>query len=367
MRELSDDRGVIAILTALVGSVVLFACAAIAIDVAALYSERRQLQNGADAAAVAIAQSCARGLCTRGPASDLADHNTVDGTATVTLVCGSAPGLVGLAGVGTCPAPDPGSRASCAPLPAGGLPPYVEVHTRTRSADGSDVVAPFFARTIPGNGDYAGTTVGSCARAGYGSPRSAFSVLPVTASQCVVGDFYTQHHGFAPLSVLNQSITAQLPWEIEIELHKSTGPCVTSSSGQNAPGNFGFITPDAACSVTTTVGSSLAGKTGNSPPSGCTTSYLTARLGQVVYIPVFDTVAGSGSGVTYVVGYAAFYFTGWQLAGTSHNSILSGQLPCRKPTTCVAGVFLSGLSPIPGPISLTSPQPSSFNIVQLLG
>jgi hypothetical protein len=124
---------------------------------------------------------------------------------------------------------------------------------------------------------------------------------------------------------------------------------------------------DSACSVTTTVGDSLAGKTGNSPPSACTTAYLTARLGQVIYIPVFDTVAGGGSSVTYVVSYAAFYFTGWLLAGSAHDSILSGKPTCKKPTTCIAGVFLSGLSPIPGPISLTSPQPSSFNIVQLLG
>ncbi|HEY3261834.1 MAG TPA: pilus assembly protein TadG-related protein, partial [Pseudonocardiaceae bacterium] len=78
MLELTDDRGVITVLTAIVSSVVLFAGAAIAVDVAALYSERRQLQNGADAAAIAIAQSCARGLVNAAPcdtslASALAD------------------------------------------------------------------------------------------------------------------------------------------------------------------------------------------------------------------------------------------------------------------------------------------------------
>ena len=365
MRQLNGDRGIIAVLTALAGSAVLFFCAAIAIDIAALYSERRQLQNGADAAAVAIAQSCVRGLNGTSPTgpcrtalADLAGANALDGRADA-VVCGTAPGL------GSCPAPVTGSRASCDGPPAGS-PPYVEVHTSTRTTGGT-LVAPFFARALPGMADYDGVGLGACARSGYGSPSTAVSVLPVTVSQCVVGDYRTRLGGFAPLSLLDAGAAALRPWEIQIELHQDSGPCTTNSSGQTASGNFGFITPDTACSVTTVVGSSLQGKTGNSPPSGCTTSYMTARLAKVAYIPVFSTVAGSGSSVTYIVGYAAFYFTGWQLPGTSHNSILSGQPPCKKPTTCVAGVFVNGLSPTPGPISATSPQPSSLNTVQLLG
>ena len=165
MRELSDDRGVIAVVTALIGSAVLFFCAAIAIDIAALYSERRQLQNGADAAAMAIAQSCVRGLdttpatpCDSGSAGPLAGQNALDGLADA-VVCGTAPGL------GSCPA-NTGSRASCDGPPAG-APPYVEVHTSTRTTEGT-LVAPFFATAIPGMADYDGVGLGACARAGYG-------------------------------------------------------------------------------------------------------------------------------------------------------------------------------------------------------
>jgi hypothetical protein len=366
VRELTDDRGVIGVLTALILSTVLLACAALAIDVAAFYSERRQLQNGADAAAISIAQSCVRGLastsapCHTGSAGALADGNAVDGTARVALVCGTAPGL------GTCPT-GTGSRASCAP-PEAGAPPYVEVHTRTRTADGSDVVDPVFARAIPGNEGYDGTTVGACARAGYGSPTTAVSVLPITVSQCVVDQYRAQHGGFAPMALLDSVLSSLGSWQTTIELHKDSGPCSTSSSGQKAPGNFGYLAPDGSCSVTTTVGAAVAGYPGNSNPKslGCTDTYLSSLLGEIVYIPVFDAVTGNGRNTSYhIVGYAAFHFTGWQLSGTSRPSVVTGLLPCANPTTCIGGAFLRGLQPTPGPIS--SAPDHGATVVQLLG
>jgi hypothetical protein len=368
MLRLSDDRGTIAVVTAVLGSAVLFACAAIAIDVGALYTERRQLQSGADAAAIAIAQSCARGPCdilsAKSLAAELAGGNAVDGAADVPVVCGTALDVACL--------PSPESRASCDPVPTD-PPPYVEVHTRTRNPDGSGVVAPFFARAIPGNEDYAGTTVGACARAAYGSPKSAFSILPVTVSQCVVDDYVAAHDGgFAPWS-LSESSPSTLgewdpelgPWDAEIELHQDTGPCSTSSSGSNAPGNFGFLASNDECSATTTLDAWQPGSTGNANPKtlGCTDSYLASLLGKVAYIPVFDTVTSGGN--YHVVGYAAFLFTGWQLSGTSHDSIATGELPCKKPTTCVSGVFLRGLQPTPGPIGPAAPDYGA-TVVQLI-
>ena len=59
---------------------------AIAVDVGALYAERAQLQNGADAAALAIAQDCADdGVCgdSAGIAARFADANANDGAANV--------------------------------------------------------------------------------------------------------------------------------------------------------------------------------------------------------------------------------------------------------------------------------------------
>ena len=55
-----DERGASAVLVAIL-LVPLLGFAAIALDVGALYVERGQLQNGADAAALAIAQDCSDG------------------------------------------------------------------------------------------------------------------------------------------------------------------------------------------------------------------------------------------------------------------------------------------------------------------
>ena len=360
MFELSDDRGAIAVLTAIVGSVVLLACAAFAVDVGTLYSERRQLQNGADAAAIGIAQSCARGIanpanpCDARVGAALADGNAVDRTSEVALICGTAPGLAG------CPPAD-GSRASC-PAPPANSPPYVEVHTRTATVDGANLVAPVFARAIPGFGDYRGTSVGACARAGYGSPASAFSILAMTVSTCVIDQYRAQHGAFAPSTLPNSTSAEIRLWESTIQLNYDSGPCMS------AAGNFGYLEPGGPCSATTTLSSWFPGRTGNTNPKnlGCTDSYLTSRLGKTNYIPVYDAVTGTGDNARYhIVGYAAFYFTGWRLTSTSHSSTASGRPPCQNPVTCISGAFVYGLQPAPGPISAAPNYGAT--VVQLIG
>jgi len=62
MRRLRNDDGSIAIIVAIV-MVVLLGMATLVVDVGRLYVERRQLQNGADAAALAVAVDCAHGSC----------------------------------------------------------------------------------------------------------------------------------------------------------------------------------------------------------------------------------------------------------------------------------------------------------------
>ena len=54
------ERGGISVLVAIL-MVALLGFAAVAVDVGMLYAERTQLRNGADAAAIAVAQKCARG------------------------------------------------------------------------------------------------------------------------------------------------------------------------------------------------------------------------------------------------------------------------------------------------------------------
>jgi Flp pilus assembly protein TadG len=82
------DRGGIAVIVALL-MVALLGFAAIAIDVGKLYSERAQLQNGSDSAALMVAQKCAKNLAdencsTAAPlATGLANGNALDGKSNV--------------------------------------------------------------------------------------------------------------------------------------------------------------------------------------------------------------------------------------------------------------------------------------------
>ncbi len=68
------DRGAVAlIVTVLFAGGVLMGVAALTVDVGQLYSERRQLQNGADAAALSLAKVCATGgTCSYAGANALA-------------------------------------------------------------------------------------------------------------------------------------------------------------------------------------------------------------------------------------------------------------------------------------------------------
>ena len=57
----STERGAVAVLTAVVVGAVLLAILALSVDVGGMTLERRQLQNAADATALALAQDCGAG------------------------------------------------------------------------------------------------------------------------------------------------------------------------------------------------------------------------------------------------------------------------------------------------------------------
>lgn len=115
MRRLRDDAGAVTVLVALLLPVVLLGMAALALDVGSMYVQKRQLQNGADAAALGVAGDCASQplTCTQGTASTtantFANRNANAGpgnfgAATAPLLCGTITGLT------PCPsgeAPDP--------------------------------------------------------------------------------------------------------------------------------------------------------------------------------------------------------------------------------------------------------------------
>ena len=112
----------------------------VVIDVGALYVERCELQNGADAAALAVAQDCAEGDCGSGGGSvraqQYADLNANDSASALDLTtpCGVGPGLTGC--------------SDGAPSGASAATGWVRVGTSTKTADGGDEVSFLLAPVI---------------------------------------------------------------------------------------------------------------------------------------------------------------------------------------------------------------------------
>jgi Flp pilus assembly protein TadG len=86
------ERGAVAVVVA-ISMVVLMGFVAISVDVGSIYSDRQQLQNGADAGALAIAESCQRGTCIDS-ADKYAKANKLDGQATGKAVINQTAGSV---------------------------------------------------------------------------------------------------------------------------------------------------------------------------------------------------------------------------------------------------------------------------------
>jgi len=284
MRRLTaerDERGITMILL-LVSVVVIMAMAALVIDVGAMEGERRELQNGADAAALSIAHSCALGQpACAAPATDataLAGLNAVDGAAAVDGVTVDAAGR------------------------------RVTVRTSTRTKGGG-VLLPFQF----GAG---GKTVHATSVATWGAPAHG-TPLPLTLSRCEFDKL-----AFGDTTVIFHTT-------------KAGTDCHSGPAGKDIPGGFGWLDPSSpgTCTVGLDAGGSVSADTGASAPPACDLSKL---LGQTLLVPVFDDVVRTGTKATYhIAGFGAFVLTGYRFP-----SVWGGTPPpCKSPDTCIGGTF----------------------------
>ncbi len=269
--RLRQERGASAVLVAIL-LVPLLGFAAIAVDVGALYVERGQLQNGADAAALAIAQDCATdGVCTgsAATAASFADANANDGAANVLTP--------------TFPTSN-----------------SVTVTSSTRVAGtNADAISHPFARFIGVDS----TTVGAAATAEWGAPRASMIVLPLAISLC---EFRPALDG-----------TLQL-------LRYDQNPSCTTPDGHPIPGGFGWLDRvDNECEAAIDlIAASAPSEPGNSYPGICDDT-LSDLEGETILVPIFDRAYNpSGNEVTqgqaasyHLYAFAAFTITGWKLSG----------------------------------------------------
>jgi hypothetical protein len=285
MQRLNGDRGAVSVVTALL-MVPLIAFVAISVDVAATYSDRQQLQSGADAAALAIAQDCARDDC-RVPgltAQVLSLANTADDGPTATVT-------------------DPALRASSG-------------HVTVRNAGTTE---HWFAPLIGVDE----TELVTYATARWGYPTGGTAVLPLTFSWC---EFAAQTGGGVPSGTTERTIL----------FTKTSGTGCTGPSGNVVPGGFGWLDVDpGTCHATSDIAAILWSSTGNSVPSGCSPASFDDLRGETVLLPIFDASGGTGNNAWYrVYGYAAFTITGYYFAGRYR-----WDSPCTGAQRCIRGYF----------------------------
>lgn len=264
------ERGATAVLFALL-IVPLIGATAISVDVGALYAERAQLQNGADAAALAVAADCAdAGGCGNSTAiaGQYADENAVDGAAT-TL----APTF-------------PTSHT-------------VTVTALTQAADGTAGLPHPFARLI----GFDSTTVVATATAEFGSP-SAGNVVPIALAYC---EFNGVAKGVRTL--------------IQYDTNK---PC-KGPTGQPIPGGFGWLDQlPGQCEAYVDLSSAWVGSDpGLDPPNNCTSLFADLE-DTTILIPVYKGANDKNgqNGKFEIYAFAAFTVTGWKFTGNG-NSIMN--------------------------------------------
>jgi Flp pilus assembly protein TadG len=308
------DGGAVAVVVA-VAMVALMGAAALAVDVGALLSERAQLQNGADAAAIAIAQACAANstgaACTSptATAQSLANGNTLAGSADLRTV---------------------------------------RVSGSTATITVGKTVATSFAAAL----GIMSKDVSASATASWGSPQSGPAAVPLTFATCVF-----------------QSVPLGTAMDLyEHAIGDASQSCTDAHNGSNLPGGFGWLNdPAGGCNLASVMAgqSFTAGsRPGNSFSGACQTLF-TGYLGRTVLLPVFDGTAGQGSNGSYhIAGWIGFQLLGWRFPGTSQNTSGDPSLSIRPPNTGLIGKFL-GYTTLDKAFTLGPVQPGYATVVAL--
>ena len=337
--EADGERGAISILVAVL-MVTLLGFAALAVDVGMLYAERTQLRNGADAAALAIAQKCARNLndadcsTTSVLARSLANGNAGDGTSNVAdLVLDKAAGTV---------------KVTAGAQEAGKSPNRVSL---------------FFARAMGFN--TAEVTAGASAR--WGQPVAGPLPFPLAFSVCQV-----RYHVDGGLQ------------QLQSHGDNANPDCMYGPDGAAVPGGFGWLTsiPGACGGLIDINAGDASNSSGNSYPGTVCDGVLqkwaaeiTAGKNATVLLPVFNRVTGTGANATYkLTSFAAFNVNGWKFSGTDnelpksfHNTrdFVPSSVACANNCRGIIGSFIQYVSLADGYTYGVTTEDSGADIVRL--
>ncbi|MDQ0866222.1 pilus assembly protein TadG-related protein [Arthrobacter globiformis] len=334
LRASSDgERGGIAVIVAFL-MVMMLGFAALAIDAAKLYSERAQLQNGSDAAALMMAQKCAKNdtdtnCSTTSPlAADLANKNAIDGLSNVKSI-----------------ALDKTNRT-------------VTVTAGAKETGASaNSVSLFFAGIL----GIPSAEVNASSSVRWGSPVEGTTIFPLAFSICQVSGMVD---GAAQL-LQNHSADAN-------------ADCPLGPAGKTVPGGFAWTVQNSGqCGGLVNLAINQSGSdTGNDGPSNCDAvlnkwaSELGAGRPVIVLLPVYDDATGTGSGASYhLTSFVAFSVQGWAFSGSDklpmvYNASATSGLECKGNCRGIIGKFVKYVSLADG-YKLGPVSPNGATVVEM--
>ncbi len=312
------ERGGVIVIVA-IAMVVLLGFTAIAVDVGMLYSEKAQLKNGSDAAALAIAQKCAKNSldtdCTTSStlAKTIANGNAVDGLSNIKSV---ALDKTNRTVTVTAGAQEQGHAAN-------------SVSLKFAQIFGMESAEVTTASTVQ-----------------WGSPTAGPVIFPLAFSVCQVSGMV---NGAAQL--------------IQNHTSGNNASCNLGPAGKTVPGGFAWITQNpGSCGGTVDIDvNKSVGETGGDAPSNCSgiagqwAADLTAGKAVTVLFPVYNDVIGTGTSATYdLLAFAAFSVKGWKFAsgnGTNAalifhntNNDVGSSLACTGSCRGIIGSFVKYVS-----------------------
>lgn len=321
---MSNERGAVAVVTGLL-MVAIMGFAAVSVDVANMWSDQRQLQNGADAGALAIALDCAGGACGSPPttADELAVQNKEDSA-------------------------------------AGGAVVNLDTAAGTVTVETSGTTEHWFAPVLGADA----TDLTAQATATWGVAGSGTSSLPLTFSLCEIAGLSDGAFKENPTGSGNWELVSPTGTIVTIYLahpgnpSAKEDPCTDTPSGAEIPGGFSWIDDGlSSCSAYTTIGEAIGSDPGNPGPSACTAAYLTSLIGKEVVLPVFGA-ATPPPGASYTIyGYVGFTITGLYLQASAAGPVSAGSTSGCNPGNgqCLRGYF-SEIADATGTPSTTAPS-----------
>lgn len=292
------ERGGIAVTVALL-AVPILVCLAFVVDAGLLHWEKVQLQNGADAAALAVAEMCAK-----------------EGPACIPEAQGLAAGIAGR---------NANDDEAAATLPAGTFTVNassgrVTVEASTLNGAGTEVRHPFASLVAPG-----GSELAADASAEWGTPIGGVTEVALTIAECEFDDLPPQ------------DANVENPTRTWLLINNGGGGPGTTPTGapcaDGSPGGFGWL-DGTNCSATISVDATVGGEVGVQPnpnKNGCSADVLAGRLCETLLIPLYSSTSGSGGGATFTISrFAAFKLTGVKTGG-ANSDVYCGGSPLEPP------------------------------------